>query len=413
LAAGRIPEAEHWTRTALAAGSDDSLLCLMGEIHFRRGNLEEAAKAFDQATRLNPESARAWWGLARIEEIHFRREKARCLFSKAYMLDPLDPEIILSYLNGISDTRARTILLRNVVELSRQSNPERAAWAMLQLEIDVRLGGKRAARLTSEYRGYRVPLSGFRPVGANQDGLIVMVRLNGGKPLRLLLDTGARGILVDARAAKNLGLEPIAASQVAGFGESGADSQVAVARRLTIGDAEFADCLIEVSRRSITSGADGILGTGLFEAFRVRVDARAATMELQPTDTAETSGGVGAIGVRNLLLVKTSVGSKDGWFLVDTGAAFTTVAQELTDPVSRRGTADLIGVQGAVSGAYRLAPLSLGIGGRQLVDTTPVSLDLGPLSRREGIEISGVLGYRALSRGPLTVDYRRGLVSFE
>ena len=417
LASGQVREAEKSVRAALASSVRDDLLCLWGEIQFRRGNFPEATSAFESAAKLNPENARAWWGLGRVEEIHFRRDRARELFAKAYGLDPRDTDIILSYLDGMPNARERAVLLHNVMLLSRTSNPERALRAAAQIKIEERLHGRPASRLASAYTSYRLPLTGFRPTGAQQDGLLVAVRINGGKPLRLVLDTGARGIFLDEKAAKHLGLETIVESQLEGFsGDQSGASQVALAGSLAIGELEFEDCLIEVSRQSITAGADGVLGTGLFEPFRVRVDARSRTMDLTPLEgqPAGTIGQTPAVGLRNLLLVKTAVADREGWFLLDTGAAFTTLSRELAPAAMQKSSGpDLVGARGAVSGAYRLGPLSLGIGGKSLVDMTPVSLDLAPLSRREGIEISGVLGYPALSKGPLTIDLRRGLVAFE
>jgi len=417
LANDRVREAEQSVAAALRDGAGDDLLCLWGEIQFRRANFTEAGAAFDSATKRNPRNARAWWGLGRIEEIHFRRDRARELFAKAYGLDPRDTDIILSYLDGMPDARNRTMLLRDVISLSSADNPRRAALAVAQIQIEERLGGRAAGRLASAYTTYRVPLSGFHPASARQDGLLVAVRINGGKTLHLVLDTGARGIFVDARATKNLGLEPIVESRVAGFGAGeAAESQVALARSLAIGDLAFENCLIQVSRQSMTAGADGILGAGVFERFRMRVDVHSHAMDLTPIEQPLQGeiGRIPAIGQRNLLLVRTAVADREGWFLLDTGAAFTTLARDLVPSAFQGSTApELVGARGAVTGAYRLGPLSLAVGRKSLVDMTPVALDLAPLSRREGIEISGVLGYAALSKGPFTIDLSRGLVTFE
>jgi hypothetical protein len=416
----------QWIITALAAGAVAALAAdvgivvppagsvseAAGQAQFRRGDFEEAARTFAAAVEVNGENARAWWGLGRVAEVQFQREKARDLFGHAYRIDPRDPEIVLSYLGGVTDVDARAVLLRNVMAVSRNTDPKRAEQADAQLEIDRRLGGKPAARLASEYTAYRVPLAGFRPVGATQDGLIVIVRVKGGKPLRLVLDTGARGILIDGRAAKNLGLEPVVASRLTGFGESeGGDSQLSLARSLSIGDLRFEDCLVEVSARSITPGADGILGVGIFEAFRLRVDPHRNVMELSPG--GDTAPSPNAIGLSNLLLVKVAVAGREGWFLLDSGAAYSTVARDLVPPALRKGAADLVGVRGVQYGASRLGPMSFGAGGRTLVDMSPIALDLSPLSAREGVEISGVLGYSALSRRPFTIDLRHGVVTFE
>ena len=418
LAAGAV--------TLFAAGSDESLtapaanslragadFCRTGEMQFRRGNFAAARDAFESAARLEPENARAWWGLGRIAEIHFRREEARDLFARAFRLDPRDTDIVLSYLDGVTDANARATLLRNVAILSWNSDRERALRAWSQLALEQRLGGKPAARLASAYTAYRVPLAGFRPAGAQVDGLLVTVRINGGRPLRLVLDTGARSIAIDARAAKDLGLEPLAATGIEGFGEGETgQSRLDLAKTLEIGAVRFENCPIDVTPHTIVQGADGILGIGLLEAFRMRIDPKARVMELTPAGAGSPSAAQ-TIGLRNLLLVRTGVSGKPGWFLIDTGAAFTGVARELAPRALERGAADLAGVRGALADGYRIGPLSLDVGNRALVDLSPVALDLGALSAREGVEISGVLGYSALSKSPFTLDLRHGVVTFE
>ena len=382
-----------------------------GQIQFRQGQFQEAAKAFASAAEVDPGNARAWWGLGRVAELEFRRDEARDLFAKAYRLDPRDADVVLSYLEVVSDPEARGVLLRNVITLSRTVDPGRAALAAGRLEIERRLNGKRPARLASAEAAYRIPLAPFRPAGISQDGLTITARINDGKPLRLVFDSGARGILVDARAARSLGLEPIVPSKVNGFDGSGnGDSQLTLARSLSIGDLRFEDCLIQVSQESIP-GADGVLGAGTFERFRLRVDPRAGILDLTPLP-AEASANT--MGLNGLMLVRATVSGKDGWFLLDSGAAYSTISKEFVPPAYYRGASpDLVGIRGALSGAVRLAPTTLGIGGRNLVDMTPIMLDLSGISSREGVEISGVLGYSALGRRPFTLDLRHGVFTFE
>src|SRR5262249_40269570 len=143
----------------------------------------------------------------------------------------------------------------------------------------------------------------------------------------------------------------------------------------------------------------------------IRVDAGHGVMDLTPSDGAAQSPN--AIGLQNLLLLRTTVEGREGWFLLDSGAAYSTVSKDLVPPVLLKGATGLIGVQGPLTGAYRLGPISLQIGGHVLVDMSPVTLDLHSLSAREGVEISGVLGYSALAARPFTVDFRNGTVMFE
>ena len=417
LSAGQSAQAESLVNAALASGKDDALLCLSGEIQFRRARFAEASSAFAAALALNPENARAHWGLGRIDQFHFRGDSARDRFARAFSLNHRDTDIILSYADYVSDPAARATLLRNVAVLARQDQPQRAEQAVAQLQILDRLQGRTPARLASPYTAYRLPLSGFRPAGANLDGVLVAARINGGKPLHLLLDTGARGLTIDARSAKGLGLETIVASTLRGFGDNGATaSHLSLARTVSFGNLAFDECLVEVSDHSLTTGADGVLGVDLFERFQIQLNPGAHTLELTPFDglAAPSADSIPALGLRKLLLVNAQLGGgKEGLFLVDTGAAFTSVARHLIPATMQSGRpVGLLGARGALSDALRIGPLELQVGRRSLVDTAPVALDLGQISEMEGVEISGVLGYSVLGRGSLKIDLRNGRVEF-
>jgi tetratricopeptide (TPR) repeat protein len=419
LNTGQADQAERVVRAALASGADDALLCLSGEIQFRRANFTEAARAFEAAVGLNPGNARAWWGLGRIEQAHFREQRARDLFSRAFLLGHRDTDIILSYADFVTDTVSKSVLLDNVARLAGPDQRERAERAVALLQIQERLQGRLPSRLASPYAAYRLPLTGFRPTTSAQAGILVSARIDGSKPLRLLLDTGARGITIHAGTARNLTLETITASRLGGLGEAGADeSHVALARSVTFGDLAFEDCLVEISARSLTTGADGVLGADVFERFRIGVDARAGVLQLTPFDDSSREASrpsVPAIGIRHLMLVKTRVeGGSEGLFLVDTGAAYTAVSRDYLPPVLRRQgqPVELQGAQGPLAGALRVAPLVLIVGGLPLVERAPLAVDLHAISQMEGIEIAGILGYSMLGRSPFTLDFRNGTVEF-
>ncbi len=426
LRVGQTDQAERLVRAALAAGADDSWLCLSGEIHFRRADFVEAAHDFEAAIALNPDNARAWWGLGRIEQAHFRGQRARDLFSKAFCLDHRDTDIILAYADFVDDPASKSILLDNVARLASPDQPERAAHAVAQRLIHERLEGRTPYRLASPYAAYRLALTGFRPTTSEENGILVAARINGGKPLRLLLDTGARGILIDSRVARNLGLETIVESRLGGFGDTGVGgSRVALARTVAFGDLAFEECLVEVTDHRLTAGADGVLGADVFERFRIGVDPQARVLQLTPFEDATANPAdrahlgaqwsIPAVGFRNLLLVKSSVeGGKPGLFLVDTGAAFTAVSREYLPPTVHSGyPVELQGAQGPLSGAFRVeAPLVFDVGGLPFVERAPLAMDLRRLSQLEGIDIAGILGYSMLGQSPFTIDLRNGVVEF-
>lgn len=94
------------------------------------------------------------------------------------------------------------------------------------------------------------------------------------------------------------------------------------------------------------------------------------------------------------------IGHGEGVFLVDTGSAVTSIASELQWPAAATGGhTGLTGASGSVTGK-RLASVSLEM------EREPVSLDLGNLSRLNGMKVAGILGYSVLSRGPVMINYR-------
>ncbi|MEO8593325.1 MAG: aspartyl protease family protein [Candidatus Solibacter sp.] len=416
LRAGQTTEAGTLVNQALAGVPDDSLLSLSGEIHFRRAEFVQSAADFQGALDLNPANARAWWGLGRIEQLHFRTEAARAYFAKAFLLDHRDTDIILAYANFVSGPAAKTTLLENVALLARYEQPERAEQAAAQRTIHQRLQGRSPARLASPYTTYHLPLTGFRPSTSAQDGLLLAVRIDGGKPLQLLLDTGARGIVLNARAGRNLQLETVVGSQLQGLGDTGASqARVALARTVAFAGLVLEECLLEISDRSLTPGADGVIGADVFERFKIGIDAHAGMLHLTPfdADPSPAAAATPALGIRNLLLVHARIeGGREGLFLVDTGAAYSVISPEYLPPAHCLGNAvEVQGAQGA-SSAVRLSPLTFNIAGTTFVDRSPVAMDLSAISQIEGVDIAGIIGYSTLGQSPFTLDLRHGAVEF-
>ena len=418
LSAGQTDQAERMVRAALAGKADDGLLTVAGEIQFRRANFDEAAHAYRAAIALNPDNARAWWGLGRIEQAHFRRVSARDFFARAFFLNHRDTDIVLSYADFVSEPASQSVLLDNVARLASFDRPERSADAAARLQIQQRLQGRRPWRLASPYVAYRLALSGFRPNGSGVAGMLVAARINGGRPLRLLLDTGARGIVIDSGAARRLDLETMAASRLGGFGDARrGESRVALARSVTFGGLALADCLVEVAGQSLTAGADGVIGADVFESFRIGVDGRAGILQLTPYDDSPRDASqvsVPAIGIGKLLLVKVRVqGGSPGLFLVDTGAAFIMVSWQYLPTAGEAGRlVQMQGAQGAIGSAFRTGPLAFEVGGLALADAAPLVMDLRPVSEAQGIEIAGILGYSTLGKSRFTIDLRNGLLEF-
>ena len=356
--------------------------------------------------------------MGRIEQAHFRPASARDFFAKAFSLNHRDTDIILSYTDFVSDPASKSVLLDNVARLANFDRPERSADAAARLQIQQRLQGRRPGRLSSPYVKYQLALSGFVPTVRLWPGMLVAARINGGRPLRLLLDTGARGIVIDSAAARKLDLETLAASRLGGFGDAGrSESRVALARSVTFGDLTLEDCLVEVAGQNLTAGADGVIGADVFESFRIGVDGRAGMLQLTPYDDSprDAIAGVGP-GGRNREAAAgqgTGAGRQPGAVPGGYGRCVHHGVAAIPSHCTRGGTlVEMQGAQGAIGSAFRAGPLSFEVGGLALTDAAPLVMDLRALSQAQGIEIAGILGYSTLGKSRFTIDLRNGLLEF-
>jgi len=170
------------------------------------------------------------------------------------------------------------------------------------------------------------------------------------------------------------------------------------------------NCLLEVTDSIPAGDADGVIGARMFQRFLIRFDARQRLLELLPFPNGEAAAQTHALQVGHLLLVRARVNAERfGYFVLDTGAAFSALSLDLT---RSRGkvAAPMYGLGGRVGDAVRISPVQFHFAGEPLTDVDPIAFDLREISRQEGVEISGLIGYPALSRGVLTIDYRDGLI---
>src|SRR5439155_26189957 len=181
--------------------------------------------------------------------------------------------------------------------------------------------------------------------------MVLRVSINGAKPLRLLFDTGARGIMIRAKAAEKLKLEFLGSSVVRGVGAGEpAQAWIGLAQSLRIENLRMRNCLIEVSAGLPPGDNDGVIGAAMFQRFLIRFNAGEQLLELLPFPdpmpgpfmperpwhghdrvvAAGMEGFTKAHQVGHLLLVSAKINREhSGYFLLDTGAAFSTLSLDL------------------------------------------------------------------------------------
>jgi predicted aspartyl protease len=398
-----------------------------GEVRFRRGEFAESDAEFKAAIEWDPRFALAWWGLGRVAECASMNKTAEEDFHRAYELNPKDPRILVAWISRLRGqeriealNRYATIGDSKVLEELRQRG-----------ELAKALNGREVMALASPYKTVEVPLRAFVSGATHMRtfGLEVMVN---GKPARLVLDTGAAGIVLSRPAAERVGLVRVTDATVRGIGDNAKQTggYRAIAEQFRIGDLEYHDAVISVADQSFVGIEDGLIGSNVLGDFLMTLDFAGGKLRLDPLPgyhpgdeladrkvipQMESATRVFRFG--HLLLVPARVGNAGNrLFVLDTGAASTLISYELAASVSNLNRDDktgLRGLSGKVGDVYQTGNLVLEFAGFEQKNLGMTAFDTWELSHRLGTEISGFLGLPVLDLFTLTIDYRDGLVKFE
>jgi tetratricopeptide (TPR) repeat protein len=440
-----------------------------GELLFRQGEIPEAGKLFDEVIATPPDpmhpntppNARAYLGAARVAEANAMYAREHILITRAHALDNADPDIRKLWIQTLSMDESIQSLEDYLGHPNNDDEPSRR-------HLRARLDFMKAAR--SEKAGRCRPVSDVTATktnlisitlgGGSWQGSGLNVDVNG-KPSRMLLDTGASGILLSSQLAALAGLKPGAAVAMGGIGDKpDATAHIAYADSVKIGEMEFSNCPLYIVDR-LPPAVDGIIGTDVFANFLIELDFPKSTLQLRqlpprPGETpskaglssAGSAGGeleskssdgaaqarpgpqyqdrdiapemhsyVQAFRLGHYLLIPTTIDEHvQKLFVLDTGSFDNTIstaaAQEVTK-IHRAPRIDVKGMNGSVKKVYVADRVTLDFG--HLRQTVPdmVAIDMTGTSRAAGTEISGTLGMMMLRLLKVRLDYRDALADFQ
>ena len=405
---------------------------LSGEVLFRRGEFASAESEFKLASRLDPNFARAWWGLARIAECTSMYKTAVMCLNRAHSIDPNDARIFHDWAMQLPGQEHIDALEKYAVMADPSRNEKQLEDLRQHIQFDKAIKGRSLTVLASRYEKTEIPLLNLVN-GAPQTlryGLVVSV---GATKLRLVLDTGASGILIPRWAAGRAGVAELSGASFGGFGDNPKPSAGyrGVVDRVRIGDVEFRDALINVSNQDSVGPADGLIGTNVFAQFLVSLDFTAGKLRLDqlpgyhPGDNElhdrvaveQPAHSARVFRFGHLLLVPARVSdSREVLFVVDTGADRTLISYDMAAEVSnvnRDAGMHMQGISGQVADLYKTGNVYLQFAGFRQKSPGMTAVDMWPQSRNVGTEVSGFLGLPVLSLFTLTIDYRDGVVNFD
>ncbi len=271
--------------------------------------------------------------------------------------------------------------------------------------------------LVSPYQPYELELRTFCPVPSRPAGVLMHVRINGGRPLRLVLDSGAEFIVIGAKAKRSVGLSAGSEMELVGLGSRPA--RLGRAETVEIGPVSFRNCRVALVDGKVVEGADGVIPLSLFSDFLLRLNLPEKTLGLIPYPREQDPAIPSTRGVtKHLLLLVAAVlnGKQSGYVMLDTGAFRSAISREVARTLSGSHIVPevrLAAGTGAATGQRVSSTVHFAIADQDLTPNEVVALDLSNLSRHYSVEVIGVLGFPALSNYLLTIDYRNARVKIE
>ena len=451
LAQRKLSEALALAQRESATHPDNALLLdALGEVRFRRGEVEEAASAFNRSLALDPCAARTHFDVSLYLNLSGSHATAQAQLDLAHKLSPADPLITRVWTNShapllTNDERIARIKQR-MADHPDQTPDQQAANLNTIKALEAREKGdcQLVNPITSTKFLIQLMDNGAAQVRQSRGGADVFFN---GQRRRLLLDTGAGGITLTRSAAAALHLEPEAEVSSFGFGDNGARPPTLThVESIKIGQMEFHNCMVRILEDKNTLNFDGLLGGDVFSSFLLTLDFPASEVRLSPlptrpgqpaqTATLSSEGDTSAHTLAELrqdryiapemkdwirifrsghqLIFPTLIGNTASkLFIMDTGSGnnliSTEAAREVTHVESDQSH-HVRGISGNTADVKGTGPIDLSFGGVKQETNGLTAVDLSNFSRSSGVEISGFLGYFTLHELVIQIDYRDNLV---
>ena len=281
----KIDEAlETADKNLVSQANSAALFAAKGDVLFRRAEMPDAEVAYLTAKKLDSREVHAYLGLARLYASYSLYRKAYDQLQAAHEIAPNDIEVQRAWMR-VLPRKERTAAIEAYLAGAHPDDEEETKWMMEYLDFLKATADKpaHACRLVSKVERTETQLEIM--VGGDihrMRGIGLTVKLND-RNIRLLLDTGAGGIIVGRKQAEKARLTPISQQHYGGIGDKGLQSgYTAVADRIRIGELEFQDCIVSVSDKNSVGDQDGLIGADVFGSYLVDLDIPAMKLKLSP-----------------------------------------------------------------------------------------------------------------------------------
>jgi clan AA aspartic protease (TIGR02281 family) len=461
----KVKEADDLIQKALVADPKSvPLLTTQGEIQYREGKPWLAFDTAASASKLDLCNAQLHLLTSRLYELNSLYASAAKEIAIAHAVEPNDPSIRLRWLETLHGTQRISELEAYLASPTGNDSEElKDLHSYLDYLKKQTEHPHKACRLASDFSATSIPFIRFMRDGDHIRAFGLDVKLND-QSTRLEIDTGASGIVISRSVANRAGLQRISEEKLGGIGDQGTQAAYrAHADNIKIGTLEFRDCDVEVVDKRNLLDDDGIIGMDIFSRFLVTLDYPMRKLLLGPLPprpdddptakpTLETASAPGdydeASGLISFgtpqeapgstprdryiapemknwtlvyrvghdLLLPASLNNRSiKLFILDTGAFTSSVTPAVAREVSKVHTDhfwSVKGLGGNVDKVYTADEITFRFANLSQTIRDVLAFDTPAVSKSIGIDVSGFIGFTALGKTTMKIDYRDGLVSF-
>ncbi len=430
---GKIEEASELDeRDASAFAESPEMLAARGEFAFYMGDMGQAEKLFKSAIKLKEPTPRAVFGLSRVYRAASFYRTARLLCLRAHSIDPDDALITQSFIRYAAPTKRRELLEPFAAShpwLYKHYDQEESSSS----EVRAAIGEKSLFERDGPPQETTLHFVSLMKDALHARGVGLELRINDSRPLRMLFDTGASGILVSQKAVDKAGLEHLGSGLSWGVGDKGTrNSFAAVANTCQVGVLKFNTCLIRAleGKGQIAGDEDGLIGADFFQDYVVDIDFQRHLLHLKPLPPRpldpqgydrvvppDETGFTPVFRFGHAIFVTTKVnGKRSGLFLLDTGAEASNIDSSfasLSTKLSGNSMVRMRGISGDVAKVFEADKAELQFARFRQSNLGLLAFNLNNAPEHQDVRMAGILGLPVLAMFRLTIDYRNGLVNFD
>jgi len=255
----KTEEAEHAARKAIeVAPNSAAAQSALAEVLFRQAKFSEAEDIVKKLVKQQTSEARVYLTFSRIYTVTGNYKAAKTCIDIAHKLDESDPDIYAAWTDSLprrerleewkkrlaagiyEDERARADLVSAVTVLEEEEMQPRRSCELVEKKLPMETKFESLLVDAKTLRGY---------------GLAVKINDTSS---RLLVDTGASGILINSKIAEKAGVVRVVDQKIGGIGNKGDSSgYIGFANRLQIGSLIFENCYVDVVDKKTRSAKTG------------------------------------------------------------------------------------------------------------------------------------------------------------